>query len=150
MPIPELNESGLLPEGIHDCTLDEISARFGRFQTTDRRVRLFEKLRALVEEERQAGLAVELIVDGSFVTDKPEPGDIDLVIVLPADFDLSVELPPFKYNAISKRQLRWHFPFDVFVVRERAQEHEKRVQYFQQVKDDETLEKRKGLLGIKL
>jgi hypothetical protein len=150
MPIPELNENGLLPEGIHDCTLDEIGARFGRFQTTDRRVRLFEKLRALVEEERQAGLAVELIVDGSFVTDKPEPGDIDLVIVLPADFDLSVELPPFKYNAISKRQLRRHFPFDVFVVRERAQEHEKRVQYFQQVKDDETLEKRKGLLGIKL
>jgi hypothetical protein len=32
----------LLPEGIHDCTLDEIGARFGRFQTTDRRVHLFK------------------------------------------------------------------------------------------------------------
>jgi hypothetical protein len=61
MPIPELNTEGLLPEGIYDCTLDEIGARFGRFQTTDRRVQLFKKLRELVEEERQAGLAVELI-----------------------------------------------------------------------------------------
>jgi hypothetical protein len=75
MPIPDLNENGLLPEGVYDCTLDEISAQFGQFQTTDRRVRLFERLRMLVEEERQAGLAIEMIVDGSFVTDKPEPYD---------------------------------------------------------------------------
>ncbi|MGH9935029.1 MAG: DUF6932 family protein, partial [Blastocatellia bacterium] len=97
MPIPELNEDGLLPEGVHDCTLDEIGVRFGRFQVTDRRIQLFEKLRLLVEEERQAGLAIEMIVDGSFVTDKLEPGDIDLLIVLPPDYNREGELAPFRY-----------------------------------------------------
>jgi hypothetical protein len=72
MPIPELSEYGLLPEGIHDCTLDEIGARFGRFQKTDRRVQLFAKLCDLVDEERRAGLALALMIDGSFVSDKPE------------------------------------------------------------------------------
>jgi hypothetical protein len=73
MPIPELNEDGVLPVGIYDCTLEEIGERFGRFRTTDRRVRLYERLRELVDEEQKAGLAIELIVEGSFATDKANP-----------------------------------------------------------------------------
>jgi len=42
MPIPALNEHGLLPAGIHDCTLDELKSRFGSFQISDRRNQLFE------------------------------------------------------------------------------------------------------------
>jgi len=148
MPIPDLNEDGLLPEGVHDCTLDEIGARFGRFQVTDRRIELFEKLRLLVEEERQAGLAIEIIVDGSFATDKPEPGDIDLVVVLPQGHDFSVERPPFKYNAISKRYMRLKYGFDVVFAPEHSPLHEKSVDFFQQVRDE--LDKRKGTLRIKL
>jgi hypothetical protein len=34
MPIPPLDEDGLLPEGIHECSLEEIRARFGSFQVT--------------------------------------------------------------------------------------------------------------------
>jgi len=57
MPIPDLNEDGLLSEGVHDCTLDEIGARFGRFQVTDRRIQLFEntpslQIRCLCHERR--------------------------------------------------------------------------------------------------
>lgn len=148
MPIPDLNEDGLLPAGVHDCTLDEISARFGRFQVTDRRIQLFEKLRLLMEEEKQAGLATEMIVDGSFVTDKPEPGDIDLVIVLPRDYDFSIERPPFKYNAISKRYVRRKYGFDVVFAPQHSPLHEKSVDFFQQVRDE--LGKRKGVLRIKL
>jgi hypothetical protein len=83
MPIPALNDKGLLPEGLYDCTLAEIGARFGQFQRTDRRVQLFAKLCALVEEEQRAGIATALLIDGSFALSKPSPGDIDLVIVLP-------------------------------------------------------------------
>jgi len=44
MPIPELDARGLLPEGIHPCSMSEIAQRFGRFQRSDRRCRLFERL----------------------------------------------------------------------------------------------------------
>ena len=46
MPIPELNAAGLLPEGIYDCSLEEVRERFGMFLTSDHRPRLFEKLQA--------------------------------------------------------------------------------------------------------
>jgi hypothetical protein len=80
----------------------------------------------LVEEERQAGLAIELMVDGSFVTDKPEPNDIDLVIVLSAGYNRGAGLAPFRYNAISKAQIRRKYSFDVFVVNEQSDEYRKR------------------------
>lgn len=148
MPIPELNENGLLPEGIHDCTLEEIGARFGRFQSSDRRVRLFEKLSQLLKETIVAKLAVDVIVDGSFVTDKPEPGDIDLVIVLPEVFDFSVELRPFEYNSISKSRLYRKYGFDVFVVSKHSFQYQESVKLFQDVKDFPRL--RKGVLRINL
>ena len=54
MPIPALDPRGLLPEGIHDCTLDEIKAAFGAFQSTDRRPQLFARLAAFLAEAKAA------------------------------------------------------------------------------------------------
>ncbi len=82
MPIPELNQDGFLPEGIHAASLEEVRERFGRFQRTDRRPALFAKLSTYMAEVRASGLVVAVIVDGSFVTAKDEPSDIDLILVL--------------------------------------------------------------------
>ncbi len=147
MPIPELNADGVLPAGIHACTLAELGQRFGLFQLSDRRVRLFEQLRDLAQEEQAAGLALEMFVDGSFTTAKPEPGDIDLVIVLPADYNPGVELPPFKYNAISKRGIQRRYPFDVFVVTANSTAYFKWVDFYQQIKGSKL---RKGILRVTL
>ncbi|MBI1924574.1 hypothetical protein HYR99_10015 [Candidatus Poribacteria bacterium] len=78
MPIPNFDEKGLLPPGVHDCSLEEIMERFGTFQVTDCRVGLYAQLQAFLEEVRSTRLAVAVIVDGSFVTSKPAPEDIDL------------------------------------------------------------------------
>ena len=85
MSIPALNQDGLLPEGIHDCTLEEIKARFGSFQATDQRPRLLARLESFLAEVRAAGLVRSVLVDGSFVTSKADPHDIDLVVVVAAD-----------------------------------------------------------------
>ena len=85
MPIPDLNEDGLLPEGIHEASLEEVRERFGRFQRTDRRPELFSKLALFLTEVRACGLVEAVIVDGSFVTAKDEPSDIDLILVLRSD-----------------------------------------------------------------
>jgi hypothetical protein len=63
----------VLPPGIHSATLEEIEQRFA---TNDKRKLLFEGLRRAVDILRAAGCKA-IFLDGSFVTDKPEPGDFD-------------------------------------------------------------------------
>lgn len=114
MPIPQLLSDGLLPEGVHECTIEEVIERFGRFQESDRRPMLARELAAYFTELRSAGIGKYLIVDGSFVTGKPRPDDVDLLLVLRDDVDLNAPVPPFRYNARSKRYVRKHFHFDFF------------------------------------
>lgn len=59
--------------------MDEIEDRFGK--STPRRRDLFIRLRLFVELARHCGPA-RILVDGSFVSSKPEPGDVDVVIWL--------------------------------------------------------------------
>ncbi|MHB1556452.1 MAG: DUF6932 family protein [Isosphaeraceae bacterium] len=146
MPISELNEHGFLPEGIHDASLDEIRERFGRFQRTDRRPELFSKLMVLLTEIRSTGLVKAVIVDGSFVTAKDEPSDIDLILILHADHDDQAELRPFEYNVLSKRRVRRRFHFDMVVVRDGSEAHREFLLFFQGVKGRGDL--RKGVIRV--
>ena len=65
--------TGALPPGDHQATLEEIARRLG---FTARRRWLLEGLRAAVEAFWEAGID-EIYIDGSFCTEKPDPGDID-------------------------------------------------------------------------
>ena len=71
--IPTFDAAGRLPPGIHGATWDEIQARFG---WTPRRRRLLRGLHRGILALQSAGCS-RLYLDGSFVTDKPEPGDFD-------------------------------------------------------------------------
>ena len=79
MPIPGLNQNGLLPRGVHDCTLDEIA---GSFAGNPHRKRLFQNLVACLEQEIRPVFVHPIFVDGSFVTDKDDPEDVDIVLDL--------------------------------------------------------------------
>jgi hypothetical protein len=146
MPIPQVDEAGYLPPGIHDATLDEVEERFGGFQRSDRRMRLFAKLKEYVKEVRRTGMAVTLLIDGSFVTSKPEPNDIDLLLVLKPDHDWTAVLRPFEYNAITKPGVRRMYRFDLFAVQMGSPDYEKRVAFFQQVRDHP--DRRKGIVRV--
>ena len=80
--IPELRDDGYLPEGVHLSELEEIVARFGN---TPRRSRLIARIRIWVGLARSIG-ARRLLLAGSFVSAKPEPTDVDAVILLPESF----------------------------------------------------------------
>jgi hypothetical protein len=86
--IPPFRSDGYLPEGLHLTDEAEASFRFGSI--TPRRRRLVLRLRRWIELAKQIG-AERLLVDGSFVTAKPDPGDIDAVLFLPADFQSRVD-----------------------------------------------------------
>lgn len=146
MPIPDFDDEGLLPEGLHLCTLDEVLERFGQFNVSDRRVALGAQLRRYCEHLRAISFRTFLVVDGSFVTATEEPGDVDLLLVVGADADLAPDLLPQDYNAISKRQVRRHYEFDLLVAPEKSDAYQRHLEFFMQVKGRP--ERRKGLLKV--
>ena len=66
--------AGLLPVGVHPADWPEIEARFG---TNARRRWLLDGLHDALRELARVGCH-DAYLDGSFVTDKPLPGDYDL------------------------------------------------------------------------
>src|SRR5207249_693678 len=80
-----LNDDGYLPPGIHPATLEEIAARFG--QESELRQVQMESLRWLVDLARRAGVQ-RIVVNGSFVTAKLEPNDVDCVLLIGSGFPL--------------------------------------------------------------
>lgn len=74
MSIPKLNDNGELPAGEHLTSLDEIERVYGSH--TDQRKNLMGGLYAAVSNFEAAGVTT-IWIDGSFVTDKDIPNDID-------------------------------------------------------------------------
>ena len=77
MTIPIFTEQGILPEGIYQCTLEEAQKRFA---TSEYRANLWCQLIQVIGIMREAGLSGILLIDGSYVTDKTVPGDIDAIL----------------------------------------------------------------------
>jgi hypothetical protein len=132
--LPVADEHGLLPPGVHDASLEDIERRFGSFQRSDRRCRLFAKLESYAEEVGKAVLGARLIVDGSFVMGLVDsPDDIDLILVMPDAWDFAAQLRPSEYNIASKRIVKRMYGFDVRVVRANSPEMVLWVEFFSQV-----------------
>lgn len=148
MPIPELNSEGVLPTGIHDCTLAELKGVFGKFQVSDRRIKLFGRLEELAAEAGRSGLFEALLVDGSFVTNEPNPHDIDLIAVLRQGQDFERDLPMSQYALLSRTLLRRRFGFDVLIAEAGSGLYETYVDFFRRVRENPVL--RKGLLRVRL
>jgi len=148
MPILAFNQNGLLPVGIHQVTLDDIRQRFGRFQQNDRRPRLFEKLLELITAMKHSGLFERLLIDGSFVTAKEKPNDIDVIAVLRHGHNFERELSMIEYALISRSLLQRRFGFDVIVAQTESAVYYKYVEFFSRVREAPDL--RKGLLELKL
>ena len=89
--IPSFTASGLLPEGIHEASWSEVESSLGETAT---RKRLLNGLLAGLRALKAAG-CTRAYVDGSFVTAKPQPGDID-VCYESGNMDFSLLEPTLK------------------------------------------------------
>ena len=148
MPIPALNADGLLPSRIFDCSLADVRARFGSFQRTDTRPRLCARLEELVAAMQRSALFEVLLLDGSFVTAKPAPNDIDLVAVLRTGHDFERDLPMSEYALVSRAMLRRRFGFDIIVAERDSRLYATYVEFFSRVRENPAV--RKGLLRLTL
>ena len=86
--IPPFRTDGYLPVGLYKASEAEVLFRFG--STTRRRGLLALRLRRWIQLAMLIR-AARVLVDGSFVTAKPEPEDVDAVVLLPADFQRLIE-----------------------------------------------------------
>ena len=77
MAIPELTAYGLLPHGVHPCTLQEAEAFLC---SNDHRQAIWAGFEQFLEWTSHLPRPVSLLIDGSFVSNKALPNDIDLVV----------------------------------------------------------------------
>ena len=142
-PIPPFRPDGYLPEGLHVCSEAEILFRFG--SSSRRRRRLALRLRRWLALGRQVK-AQRLLVDGSFVTAKEDPHDIDTVILLPTNFmqQIAEEFPP----ALElEEMLLTRRPEEIFAAEDET-DWQEWVAFFSQTRESD--KRRKGLVEIHL
>jgi hypothetical protein len=89
VPLPELTAGGLLPVGVHRCTLAEVHEMFVQKRSArDEREALWQEFVPHLNQIESYLPVDRYWVDGSFVTDcesrrgRP-PADIDLVVLVP-------------------------------------------------------------------
>jgi hypothetical protein len=87
MAVPELTSSGELPIGVHQATLRETLERFGVGHP--QRNAVGDRLRRVHQLAEATGYLARFVVFGSFVTDKPDPNDVDVLLVMDDSFDAS-------------------------------------------------------------
>lgn len=81
--LPPFDDVGNLPPGIHACSLVELIARFG-IGSEERKAEISE-LTQFIEAAKTAGVR-RLLVNGSFVTGKLAPNDVDVVFLPGPDY----------------------------------------------------------------
>jgi hypothetical protein len=141
--IPDFRDDGYLPEGLHLATEAEVTFRFGT--STPRRRRLVLRLRRWLELAR-ATSATRFLLDGSFVTAKEEPNDIDAVVLLANDFEQQVT------NGINaaielEYSLTTRTPEEIFAAEDMLDWNDW-VEFFSRTREPDR--RRKGLVEIEL
>ena len=141
--IPEFKDDGYLPEGLHVASEADVTFRSGT--DTPRRKRLALRLRRWIELSRSIS-ANRLFVDGSFVTSKPEPNDVDAVVWLPENFVDLVSNGNLEAMELESMLLNRH-PEEIFAAEDRR-DWDDWLEHFRRTRESDG--RRKGVVEITL
>ncbi len=86
MPLPDFTAMGDLPFGVYTASLAETVSRFGT--GSHRRKLLAMRLERIYQIAAQTGYLARFIVFGSFITEKYEPNDVDIFMIMDDNFDM--------------------------------------------------------------
>jgi hypothetical protein len=76
----------LLDAGLHRLTLEELNRlTVDHFPNSETRSPLFAELRKLLALIASLGLKCQIWIDGSFLTEKTNPGDVDFIVDIPVN-----------------------------------------------------------------
>lgn len=141
--IPDFRDDGYLPEGLHRATEADVTFRFG--SSTPRRRRLILRLRRWLALARLTR-ASRFLVDGSFITAKEEPNDIDAVVLIANDFEQQVA-SGFESALELEAMLLTRNPEEIFAA-EDLRDWDDWVEFFSRTREADG--RRKGLVEIEL
>jgi hypothetical protein len=86
MALPESDAEGDLPIGTHRADRQELLARFG--SRGPQRTRVSQRLEHILGLAAASEAGIRVIIFGSYVTEKAAPGDVDLLLIVPGDFEV--------------------------------------------------------------
>jgi hypothetical protein len=113
MPLPPFRDDGWLPEGHHPTTWEEIAAVFGG-ESGSRRAQIHARLLAWRDAARARGMAGLVILDGSFISRKAEPGDFDAILVYDDATDTMLKQDPEARALVDCANCKDRFGGDIF------------------------------------
>lgn len=142
--IPEFNNDGLLPKGVHWATLKEIR---DKLCFSNKRMELIIGLEKAIRSFKGAGCNT-MYLDGSFVTSKFEPSDIDVCY----DF---VGMDPTKLDPVlldfkNERAAQKNKYGCEFFMSHWGAILNPPINYFDFFQRDKTTGNQKGIIGLKL
>jgi len=141
--IPDFRHDGYLPEGTYLATEAEVTFRFGT--SNRKRARLIHRVRKWIGVCRDVK-APRLLIDGSFITAKPRPNDVDAVVLLPTDFEDQVAAQ-LEAAVELEQMLLTRRPEEIFAAQDDADWYEW-VEFFGRTREADG--RRKGLVEIDL
>jgi hypothetical protein len=113
--LPQLNENGDLPPGVHAAGWTEIELRFRTGNGA--RVRAISTLKHLHELAVRTGALSFFYVFGSFVSAAHTPRDVDLILVMRGDFRLE-DCPRESLTLFSHADAEARYGASIFWLRE--------------------------------
>jgi hypothetical protein len=84
MPLPPFDIRGDLPEGVYQCSLKEVTERFGH--ATPQREIVTARLVRVYELAQRTGKLQRFIIFCSYVTANLMPNDVDIILIMRDDF----------------------------------------------------------------
>jgi predicted nucleotidyltransferase len=106
-----------LPVGVHPATLDEVLTRFGAGSI--QRQRVAQRLERVYRLAAATGQVARFIIFGSFITDKTQPNDVDVFLLMENTFDMTKVVGEAKI-LFDHPAAQAHFGASVFWIRRLA------------------------------
>ena len=143
LAIPQFRPDGYLPDGVYLASEAETLFRFGSANRKRRGWAI--RLRHWINLARQVG-ARRFLVDGSFVTAKAQPRDVDAVLLLPPDFEDQVERADEAALEL-EAMLLTRFPEEIFAAEDETDWNDW-IEFFGRTREADG--RRKGLVEVEL
>jgi hypothetical protein len=149
MTLPAFRADGWLPEGHHQTTWAEVAERFGGTPRS-RRNRLLRLLFEWRDSLRKKSMGGLLILDGSFISRKAEPGDFDCLFVYDAATAKVIEEDEQALDLLSYERCKARGYGDIFALSEAAVREYPKFCHLDMFDADKVTKAFKGVVEIKI
>jgi hypothetical protein len=136
--IPDLTDEGLLPPGIHRTNINEVIKQFGTGSLT--RANISHNLS--VYFQKISRYAIGVYIDGSFVSGKFAPNDVDVLVIYPPDIDFDRNPELKKLQFMYRNSEKKYHKIDNYHARANSEKEKSGLEWFQKTRSG----KEKGIL----